>query len=415
MKDFEYILTVLFISLIVPLSTCEPSYERYTSLFLDHVNIGSPAKEISLILNTVSTSSVLFTNEKRPYYKEIQKERRIDVFKEKVSFDGHVVKSYKFNLKVDDTKLNNKAIQGELGLGIDEKNSSDFINHLYENELISSKAIEIDFKEQETADKVTFNFSPDKKSFNYCDLSSKKFMADDDHYRNAWICGISHIIFGSTKNDLVWENTIEVKGEVTFDSKTKYIYVPKEFMKKIEQYWKFDLKQCKLVHDSTSDEKYYRCAESMEKDIYNMNPIYFIIGGYGYRLRAQDLFEHDGKYFHCLLRFYNDDRNLWILGAPFLVEYNLLLNYDETKIGLKGENILNFQEEYNKWEHNIKEEQKGFFEKYTWEKIIMIIGTIIGTLIIIYVMFWLYRNFRRMNPKTHIQLDEEYDKKKIYN
>ena len=414
MKGFHFVLTVFIMFMLGQFVISQQSYERYTSLFFENVKIGNPAKEISLILNTISTKSVLFTNEKRPYYNEIQKEKRTDVFKDKVSFDGHVVKSFKFNLEVDDTKLNNKAIQGELGLGINDKNSSEFINTLYDNKIISSKAIEIDFKELEKADKVALNFNPNKKGFNYCDLSSKNFMEENDYYRNAWVCKLSHIVLGSNKKELTWDNAIEVNGEVTFDSKTKYVYIPKEYMKNIENQWKLDSKECKLMHDSETDEKYYRCKEEIEKDIYNLNSIYLIIGGYGYRLRAQDLFEHDGKYFHCLIRYYNDDRNLWVLGAPFLVKYNLLLDYGKTRIGMKGENILDFEKEYEKWEEEIKEDQKGFFEKYTWEKIIMIIGAIVGTLIIIYVMFWLYRNFRRVKPKYHIELEEQYDKTKFY-
>ena len=414
MKGFHFVLTVFIMFMLGQFVISQQSYERYTSLFFENVKIGNPAKEISLILNTISTKSVLLTNEKRPYYNEIQKEKRTDVFKDKVSFDGHVVKSFKFNLEVDDTKLNNKAIQGELGLGINDKNSSEFINTLYDNKIISSKAIEIDFKELEKADKVALNFNPNKKGFNYCDLSSKNFMEENDYYRNAWVCKLSHIVLGSNKKELTWDNAIEVNGEVTFDSKTKYVYIPKEYMKNIENQWKLDSKECKLMHDSETDEKYYRCKEEIEKDIYNLNSIYLIIGGYGYRLRAQDLFEHDGKYFHCLIRYYNDDRNLWVLGAPFLVKYNLLLDYDKTRIGMKGENILDFEKEYEKWEEELKEDQKGFFEKYTWEKIVMIIGAIVGTLIIIYVMFWLYRNFRRVKPKYHIELEEQYDKTKFY-
>lgn len=413
MKDFKALLTLSIISVLCHFSINNPSYERYTSLFFDNVKIGDPSKEISLILNTVSTQSVLFTNEKRPYYQEIQKEKRTNIFKDKVSFDGHVVKSFKFNLEVDDTNLNNKAIQGELGLGIDDKNTSEFINNLYDSKLINSRAIEIDFKELEKEDKVTLNFSPNKKSFNYCNISSKRFLADDDYYHNAWIVKLSHIILGSTKKELTWDNAIEVDGHATFDSKTKYIYIPKEYMKNIEKAW--NINECKLVHDSESDEKYYSCTEDIESKLNTMNSIYFVMGGYGYKLRAQDLFEHDGKKFHCLIRFYNDENNLWILGAPFLINYNLVLDYDNTKVGLNGESIINYTEEYEKYEKEIEEQKKGFFEKYTWEKVLVIIGTIVGILIIIYVMFWLYRNFRREKPKYHIELNEQYDKKEIYN
>ena len=238
-------------------------------------------------------------------------------------------------------------------------------------------------------------------------------MADDDYYHNAWIVKLSHIILGSTKKELTWDNAIEVDGHATFDSKTKYIYIPKECMKNIEKAW--NINECKLVHDSESDEKYYSCTEDIESKLNTMNSIYFVMGGYGYKLRAQDLFEHDGKKFHCLIRFYNDENNLWILGAPFLINYNLVLDYDNTKVGLNGESIINYTEEYEKYEKEIEEQKKGFFEKYTWEKVLVIIGTIVGILIIIYVMFWLYRNFRREKPKYHIELNEQYDKKEIYN
>ena len=72
--------------------------------------------------------------------------------------------------------------------------------------------------------------------------------------------------------------------------------------------------------------------------------------------------------------------------------------------------ILNYKKEYEKYTKEVEEKEKeGFFSSYSWEKVFMIIGAIIGTLIILYVMFWLYRNCRRQTSKYHIELNEQYD------
>ena len=239
-------------------------------------------------------------------------------------------------------------------------------------------------------------------------------MDENDYYYEAWICELSHIVVGSTKADLVWNRTKEINGEVTIDSRTKYIYIPKEFMKIISKYWEINENECKLVHDLESDEKYFSCSKSVEKQIYDMHSLYLVIGGYGYRLKAKDLFEDDGKHFNCLIRFINDEKNLWILGLPFLREFKTVLDFNGTRMGFNGEDIINFKEDYKKWAEEVAEKESELIYGYSGEKIVMIIGTIIGTLIILYVAFWLFRNCRREKPKYHIELNEQYDKKEFY-
>ena len=103
---------------------------------------------------------------------------------------------------------------------------------------------------------------------------------------------------------------------------------------------------------------------------------------------------------------------------PFLREYKAIFDFEYAKIGFKGGDILNFKQDYEKWSHEVAEKESqffnGIFEKYSWEKIIMIIGTIVGTLIILYVMFWFCRNCKRQKSKYHIELNEEYNKKDYY-
>ncbi len=419
MKVFFKLLNFLIISTLFILIKTTPSYEEYSKLFLDKIRIGSQSKEISLILSTLTSKTVLFTNSKRPYAQEIQRGRKSDVLIDKVSFAGQKIESFPFNLAIDETKLNNKDIQGIFGLGIDKEKTNDLIDILYDNQLITSKVIELDIEEGDKEDRVVLNLSPSTNDFTYCDLSKKKILSSDDFYYEAWICDLSHMVIGSTKADLVWKNTIEVKGEVAFDSRTKYIYVPKDYMKYITNLWNINSAECKLVHILSNDEKFYSCSLGMKNRISDMQSIYFVIGGYGYRLKANDLFENDGKHLNCVIRFFNDDKNLWILGVPFLREYKTIFDFDNAKIGFKGGDILNFKQDYDKWTKEVAEKENQFFNEYfkgySWEKIIMIIGTIVGSLIILYVMFWLYRNCDRQNSKYHIELKEQYDKKEFYN
>ena len=114
MQIFRVFLNSLIISSLFTLIISPPSYEEYSSVFLEKIRIGSQSKEISLILNTLSSKTLLFTNSKRPYAQEIQRGRKSDVLIDKVSFAGEKIESFPFNLGIDETKLNNKNIQGEL-------------------------------------------------------------------------------------------------------------------------------------------------------------------------------------------------------------------------------------------------------------------------------------------------------------
>ncbi len=146
-----------------------------------------------------------------------------------------------------------------------------------------------------------------------------------------------------------------------------------------------------------------------------MPSIYFIIDGYGYRLKPEHLFEKDGENFIGLIRFINEEEDLWVLGIPFLREYKLLLDYNKTRVGLSGENVMNYKEEYEKWQVDTAEKKSKLFSGYTCETIIFIIGTIIGLCIISYVVFWLYRNWRRANNKYKLHEEIQFKKEEIYN
>ena len=412
MKAISSFLNILIILNIFSTILTNPSYEDYSFLFLEKFKIGPRSKEINMILNSISSQSILFTNSKRDYSEQIQRNRKSDVLIDKLNFNGEIIQSFPFNLKLDETKLNNPKIQGEFGLGIDKENSNVLADTLYENKIIYDKILEIEVKEENKKDVLYLNFEPQKNEFTYCNLTAK--LPENHFYSQAWICDLSHIVIGSNKGDLAWNNTIETEGKVVLDTRTKYIYIPKKYMKYITNTWGINGDGCKTTLDSETDEKYIQCNLTMEKNIYSMPSIYLIIGGYGYRLKAEDLFENDGKYLNGLIRFINEEDDLWILGIPFLREYKILFDYNRTKVGFSGEDILNYKDEYEKWIVEAGEKKAKFFSGYTYETIIFIIGTIIGTCIICYVAFWLYRNWRKSIGPYYIHTDEKFKKEQNY-
>ena len=393
---------IIFLNLYIFSYSYIETNEEYTMYFLNKIKLGKNKKEVYLIVNSLSSKTYLFTNTKREYYQEINDRKNNDKFIEQVEFNGRIIPSFPFNLKKDDTELYDLTVQGEFGLGINENKGNQLVDVLYKNSIINEKILGLELNEKD--DLININLEPNKKELNYCDLSSKKNYDKGDFYYESWICELSHIISGSTKNDLLWNKAYEVKGEVVFDTRSKYIYAPKQYMKYISNIWEMDKNNCKLVRDLDTDEKYYYCKD-LSGSLNNMKSLYLIIGGYAYRLKAQDLFENDGHNSNCLIKFINDEKNLWVLGIPFFRKYKYVLDYTNSKIGLKGEDIINFSEEYKKWVVDAKEENSELFKTPSWEKVILVIGIIVGISIIFYVWYYFYRFSKRYNQKYQIEYD----------
>ena len=100
--------------------------------------------------------------------------------------------------------------------------------------------------------------------------------------------------------------------------------------------------------------------------------------------------------------------------------YKLLLDYENLQVGLEGDDIINFEDEYKKWvledQMNEDNESNSVVEeiKESDSKTLFIIGLIAGSLIILAVLFLFYRSMKRANPKYHIELNEQYNKNEIY-
>ena len=244
-----------------------------------------------------------------------------------------------------------------------------------------SKTIELDLS------------ADDLKEFKYCKLSDKeKLDLDEDNlYYNAWICDLSHILIGNDKKELIWNNTASINGHVVFDTTSKYVYLPDDYLNYVQKKLNLESKKCKLVQDSDSGEKYFTCPSDLDLD--QVKDLYFLLDGKGFILNAENLFEKKNNNLESLIRFADLDDEIWVLGIPFLKNYKLLLDYENLQVGLEGDDIINFEDEYKKWvleaqmdedsENNIVVEEI----KESDSKTLFIIGLIAGSLIILAVLF----------------------------
>ena len=88
--------------------------------------------------------------------------------------------------------------------------------------------------EEDSKDALYLEFEPKINNYYFADLSSRDDF-EDFLYSEGWICDLSHIIFGSNKKELSFNNSLEIKGKVVFDTRTKYIYIHKNYLKYIQR------------------------------------------------------------------------------------------------------------------------------------------------------------------------------------
>ena len=399
--------------LLIQISNIVAIYpNNYTFPLLYKVRIGSHSTEIKLLLNSFSANNLLFTNTNRKYYKQIAEGRKSDAFMDKLEFNGQIIKDFPFTLLLDNTGFNNQEIQGEFGLGIDKDNKNDLVENLLFNQIITKRKLILEISKDLQTVNINLDSEVISNEFKYCNLSKKDDL--DINYNEAWISGLSHIINIEDENvqlnsASILENSDPVEARAVFDTRQKNLIFPSNYLGNFNNI--FDLKKCKIISDKSLDEKYFQCDK--DNIISKKKSIYFIIDGYGLNFKVEELFEDDGKYKNSIIRF-SDSLNksrLFIFGIPFFQKYNILFDYDNQSIGLKGEGIYDFTKEYSQWVQKnkiVKTEKVGSNNKNEninyKEQILKISGIIIGVCIIICVLF---HQYRRDNVKKHSQLIEE--------
>ena len=403
----KYTILSFQISLILISGIISSYPENYTMPYLFSVRIGRQSTEISLLLNSFSSNNILFTNSNRKYSKEISSKRKMDVFMDKLEFNAHIIQDFPFSLILDNTELNSQGIQGEFGLGIDKDNRNDLIEILFSNQVISKRKLLLETS-NDLKPKIRTNTESVANNFKYCNLTRKSDL--DNLYEESWICELSHLIKEeeNLENKTIWENAKLIMARAVFDTRQRNIILPIKYLDNFKDYW--NLEKCEEVYNHTLNEKYFKC----DKRSFDQKPIYFVIDGYGLKFTFDDLFIIDGKFKRSIISFTNtiSNSNLFIFGMPLFKKYNIMLDFENKRVGFKGENIIDFKKDYNKWKEEksiIKISESNVISvSWTNERTILIIGTTVGILIILYILFYVIRSFKRDNMnKTHSKFVEE--------
>jgi hypothetical protein len=305
------------------------------------------------------------------------------------------IPDFKFHLEIDPTDFNDESIQGELGFGINLEGKNELMDLLYSEKILFQKEIIIG------AELILDTYLVEEKYY-FGKLTDRYDL--DPKYQESWVTELSHILTGKSKQELLWNNTEEINGRAVIDSSSKYIFLPENYIDLILDIWKLNLTKCPIVEDEEKSIKYFTCSKIPNDYFTIIKPIYFIIDGYAFLLTAEELFEKisEGSY-ESLIRFRKENHNIWTFGSPFFKKYKVWMKYDKQLIGFNGDNIIDFHKEYKIW----REENELILNKESNDKKIVYIGAIMGSMILLTILYCLIKSMKTENSRLSSKFIEE--------
>ena len=367
--------------------------KSHTPLLFD-VLIGQNNTRIKMLFNTFTTNQTLYSDSNRKYALTINQKRNHSFITESITINEMPLPNFNFYLKIDPTEFNDQTIQGEFGLGINLAGHNDFINTLYNNKIIFQKELIIG-----RATILDTYLVTDK--YYFANLTDKNDLPEK--YHDSWIVEQSHILTGTSKKELVWNNSEEINARAVMDSSSKYIYLPIGYLNLILDIWNLNMTKCPIIEDE-SKIKYIQCTDINKEYFKNIKPIYFIFEGYALPFSAEDLFENMGdNKFESLVRFRDENYDIWTFGVPLFSKYKVWLKYEKKLIGFNGENIIDFHQDYKLW----RKENEKILNKTSNDKKIVVIGAVMGSMILLTILFCLIKSFKTENSQRASRFIEE--------
>ena len=359
------------------------------------IGIGKNMTKIKMLLSTSTTNNTLFSNSNRKYAVEIQEKRNKSFLIDTMIVNEIPIPDFKFHLEIDPTDFNDESIQGELGFGINLEGKNELMDLLYNEKILFQKEIIIG------AELILDTYLVEEKYY-FGKLTDRYDL--DPKYQESWVTELSHILTGKSKQELLWNNTEEINGRAVIDSSSKYIFLPENYIDLILDIWKLNLTKCPIVEDEEKSIKYFTCSKIPIDYFSIIKPIYFIIDGYAFLLTAEELFEKisEGTY-ESLIRFRKENHNIWTFGSPFFKKYKVWMKYDKQLIGFNGDNIIDFHKEYKIW----REENELILNKESNDKKIVYIGAIMGSMILLTILYCLIKSMKTENSRLSSKFIEE--------
>ena len=384
--------SIIFISFLINYIYPKEEQEKVSGL-LFNVGIGPNLTKIKMLLSTSTINNTLFSNSNRRYALDIQQKRNKSILTDSITMNEVTLPEFTFNLEIDNTDFYNTEIQGKFGIGIDLEGKNKLIELLFSKKIIFQKELIIG------KELITDTYLVTDKYY-FGNLTDRDDL--DQKYREGWVTELSHILTGKSDKELTWNNTEEINGRAILDSSSKYIILPENYVDLILDIWNLNLTKCPLTEGKNN--KFFNCSKISKDYLNTIKPIYFIIDGYAFLLEAKELFENKGKdNYQSLIRFRPETNNIWTFGYPFFSKYKVWLKYDKKIIGFNGNNIIDFNKDYKKW----RKENESLLNKTSNDKKIVVIGAVMGSMILITILFCLIKSCKNDNSRITSKFIEE--------
>ena len=392
------VISIIFISILINFisSKEENATKEIKKGVLFEIGLGPNSTSVQMLFNTFTTENSLYTNSNRKYSKEIHLKRNGSEINETFVFNKEIIPEFIFNLKPDLTDFENREIQGEFGLGIDLDGKNPLIEFLYKHKIIFQKELIIGGEIILDTYLVTDNYF-------YCNVTDREDL--EQKYHQSWMVELSHILTGSSPKEFMWNNAEQINARAILDSSSKYIFLPENYLNLILDIWKLNLTKCPITEGGVNNTiKYLKCSNVTKDYFARIKPIYFIFDGYALLLTAEDLFENTGnKIYESYIRFRHETHDLWTFGSPLFKKYKVRMNYIKKMIGFNGPDIINFHKEYLRW----LDENEQILNKASNDKKIVAIGAIMGSMILLTILFCLCKSCRADNSRRSSKFVEE--------
>ena len=281
---------------------------------------------------------------------------------------------------------------GKLGFGFKQERGEafDFVQMLKYKKLIDKEMFTIVPKSKELViGELPQQYKDVKMSS--CNLTETDDL--DDDYRPGWVCELTHVFlyqnYNSSDKAYSIDNAHEVESRVIFDSAYNYISLPKQFLSLIKDNLIKPIFNDTCYEVRASHEKYFICEYNQDK--LAKVAVTFVIGGYGYVLRASELFVKTTEgTVELLMRFKEENDNIWALGLPFLNSFTTVYDYELKKVGFFEGERIDMENEWNMW-------MNGETPKQKQERIrsLIVAASVIGGILLLIVICLIVRSCKK--------------------
>jgi hypothetical protein len=155
----------------------------------------------------------------------------------------------------------------------------------------------------------------------------------DNNYKT-WNCMISHILVGDDYN---FYKAYKVDSIVEFATGVEHLYIPITYK---AYFWdnyigRFNAVNCKAFIENNVT--YIKCHKRYVEGVQNI-PLHFLINGWAYQLKWNDLFEeyNSDEMLFKIFFYESSTQDTFIFGNLFLRQYHMIFNGEENFIEFHG-------------------------------------------------------------------------------